>query len=67
MVETRKLTIKDAAELPMVGYYDGSEACNSENLRILDLTEDSTTQNVPSSNTCNTESNKPRITVSNEK
>ena len=50
MVETRKLTTKDTAELPIVGYYNGNEACNLENLRISDVKADSTPQNAPGSN-----------------
>jgi len=64
MIETRKLTTKDAAELPMVGYYNGNEACSLENLRISDVTTDSTPQNAPGSNI---ESSKPLITVSSKK
>ena len=64
MVETRKLKTKDAAELPIVGYYNGNEACHLENLRISDVTTDSTPQSAPGSNI---ESSKPLITVSNKK
>ena len=67
MVETRKLTTKDTEELPIVGYYNGNEACNLENLRISDVKPDSTPQNAHGSNICNIERSKLLITVSNKK